>query len=47
MAKRVTVMIDEGLDSKIRTKQAEMIQKENRSVSYSFVVNLLLKKSLK
>ena len=47
MARRVTVMIDDSLDKKIRTKQVEMIQKENKSVSYSSVINLFLKKSLK
>ena len=47
MKKRITIMIDDRLDKKIRTKQAEMIQKENKSISYSFVINLLLKKSLK
>ena len=46
LARRVTIMIDEDLDKKIRLLQAKMIQKENKSVSYSYVVNLLLKKSL-
>ena len=40
-------MIEDNLDKKIRTKQAKMIQKENASVSYSSVINLLLKKSLR
>jgi len=47
MTRRATIMIDEDLDKKIRLLQAKMIQKENKSISYSFVVNLLLKNSLK
>ncbi|MDH3658049.1 MAG: hypothetical protein OEM77_07950 [Nitrosopumilus sp.] len=46
MDRRVTIMIGEALDKKVRLMQAKMIQKENKSVSYSHVVNLLLKKSL-
>jgi len=47
MARRVTIMINDDLDKKIRLLQAKMIQKDNKSVSYSLVVNLLLKNSLK
>jgi len=47
MARRVTVMINDNLDKKIRLLQAKMIQKENKSISYSFVVNSILKNSLK
>jgi len=47
MARRATIMIDDDLDKKIRLLQAKMIQKENKSVSYSLVVNSLLKNSLK
>ena len=47
MAKRVTIMIDSELDKKLRVMQAKMIQKENKSISYSYVVNLLLQESLK
>jgi len=47
MTRRVTIMIDDDLDKKIRQTQAKMILKENKSISYSLVVNLLLKKSLK
>ena len=47
MTKRVTIMIDDELNKKIRLMQAKMIQKENKSISYSYVVNLLLKTSLK
>jgi hypothetical protein len=47
MSKRITIMIDDVLNKKIRWLQAKMIQKENKLISYSFVVNSLLKNSLK
>ena len=47
MAKRVTIMVDDNLDKELRIIQAKMIQKENKSISYSYVVNLSLKKGLK
>ena len=47
MARRVTIMIKDDLNKKIRLTQAKMILKENKSISYSYVVNSLLKKSLK
>ena len=47
MAKRVTIMVDDNLDKELRIIQAKMIQKENKSISYSHVVNLSLKKGLK
>ncbi|WP_420545085.1 hypothetical protein [Nitrosopumilus sp.] len=43
MAKRVTIMIDDDLDKKLRQIQARMIQKENKSISYSHVINTMLK----
>jgi len=47
MAKRVTIMIDENLDKKIRFIQAKQIKKTTGSVSYSRVLNELLKKQVK
>jgi len=47
MSKRVTIMIDEDLDKKIRMLQAKIIQKESKSVSYSRVINELLRKGAK
>ena len=47
MAKRVTIMIDDDLDKKLRQIQARMIQKENKSVSYSHVINTMLKNQTK
>ena len=46
MAKRVTIMIDEDLDKKVRLKQAKLIQKTNKSVSYSQVINEIIRKNL-
>ena len=40
-------MINDDLDRKIRLLQAKRIQKENKLISYSFVVNSILKNSLK
>ena len=47
MAKRVTIMIDEDLDKKIRIRQARQIQQESASVSFSSVLNDVLRKALK
>ena len=47
MAKRVTIMIDDELDKKLRQMQAKLIQKENKSISYSHVINVMLKNSMK
>ncbi len=45
--RRVTIMIDGDLDKKLRLIQAEKIQKENRSISFSSVLNEYLRKVLK
>ena len=47
MGKRITIMIDDKLDKKLRTLQAKIIQKENISCSYSKVVNDVIRKNLK
>ena len=47
MSKRVTIMIDDDLDKKLRLRQAKMIQTEQTSFSYSRVLNETLRKSLK
>ena len=46
-ARRVTIMMDEDLDKKIRMRQAKMIQQEQKSYSYSKVVNETLRKVIK
>lgn len=47
MSKRVTIMIDDDLDKKLRLRQAKMIQQEQSSYSYSKVINESLRKILK
>ncbi|MDH3618987.1 MAG: hypothetical protein OES14_06010 [Nitrosopumilus sp.] len=47
MAKRVTIMLDEDLDKKLRQIQAKMIQESSSSVSFSTVLNDSLRKSIK
>lgn len=47
MAKRITIMIDDDLDKKLRLLQAKLISKTNESVSYSQVINDELRKQLK
>jgi len=46
MGRRVTIMIEDSIDKKIRQFQAKMIQKENTTYSYSKAVNDLLRKTL-
>ncbi len=47
MSKRVTIMIDDDLDKKLRFRQAKLIAQEQSSYSYSRVLNEVLRKSLK
>jgi hypothetical protein len=47
MAKRITIMIDDDLDKKLREIQAKKIQTTTSSVSYSKVINETLRKSIK
>ena len=47
MAKRVTIMIDEDIDKKLRLRQAKLIQQEQASYSYSKVLNETIRKVLK
>ncbi len=47
MSKRVTILIDDDLDKKLRTLQAKMIQKENKSYSYSKAICDTIRKDLK
>jgi len=47
MSKRVTIVIDDDLDKKLRLAQVKIIQKEQSSCSYSKVVNETLRKVLK
>ena len=47
MKKPVTVTIDDSLDKKIRTFQANLIKKTNQNWSYSKVLNLILLEGIK
>lgn len=47
MSKRITIMIDDDLDKKLRFRQAKMIQQEQASYSYSKMLNDTLRKVLK
>ncbi|MEX0862261.1 hypothetical protein [Nitrosopumilus sp.] len=46
MSKRVTIMIDDDLDKKLRLRQSKMIQQKQVSVSYSGTLNEALRKVL-
>jgi hypothetical protein len=47
MSKRVTIMIDDDLDKKIRLIQAKKIKDTNKIVSFSEIINETLRKNLK
>lgn len=47
MVKRVTIMIADDLDKKLRLRQAKMIQQEQKSISYSRVINDAVRKCFK
>lgn len=47
MARRVTIMLDDDLSKKIRHRQAKQIEKTGNAVSFSRVLNDLLRSSLK
>lgn len=47
MAKRVTIMIDDELDKRIRVKQASLIKATNGTVSFSSVINGALRGKFK
>ena len=46
MAKRITIMIEDDLEKKVRMMQSKTILSENKSVSFSSVINSLLAKQL-
>lgn len=47
MIRRHTIILDKDLEAKLRNIQADMIKKTGSSVSFSYVINQLLKKALK
>jgi len=46
-SKRITVLVDDDLDKKLRFIQAKQISKTNSSVSYSKVINETLRAQLR
>jgi hypothetical protein len=46
LAKRITIMLDDDIDRKIRLMQSKIIKKENKSISFSSVINLLLEENI-
>ncbi len=46
MINRITIAIDTEIEKELRTMQAELIKKTNKSVSFSKVLNDILKKGL-
>ena len=40
-------MIDDDMDAKLRIRQARLIEKDKKSISYSRVLNDTLRKTLK
>ncbi len=47
MAKRITIMIDDDLDKKLHIIQAQAIQKTNSAVSFSKVLNEVIRNNIK
>jgi len=47
MYKRVTFLLDDDLEKALRKRQAQLIYKQKRAISFSFVLNQQLRKSLK
>jgi len=47
MAKRITIMLDDDLDKKLHLIQAKAIQSTTSSVSFSRVLNEILRNSIK
>lgn len=47
MIKRHTIVLDKDLESKLRSMQADQIKKTGSSVSFSSVINQILRKALK
>jgi hypothetical protein len=47
MSKRITIMLDDDLDKKLRIVQSKMITKSNESVSFSRIINEELRNGLK
>jgi hypothetical protein len=47
MIRRHTIVLDKDIETKLRSMQADLIRKTGSSVSFSSVINQMLKKALK
>ncbi len=47
MGQRITVVLDDDLVKKLREKQAKQIKESVKSVSFSSVLNITLRKCIK
>ena len=47
MSRRITIVMDDDMDKKLRLKQAKLIAKYQTAYSYSRVLNETLRKELK
>ncbi len=47
MGKRITVVLDDDLVKKLREKQSKLIKESVKSVSFSRVLNMTLRKVIK
>lgn len=47
MGKRVTIVLDDDLDTALRLLQAKLIKESKGSISFSGVINKTLRKSIK
>ena len=47
MSKRITIVLDDDLVKKLHEKQAALIKKSSNSVSFSSVLNEILRKAIK
>lgn len=47
MGERITIVLDPDVHKELRDEQAKLIKEENRSISFSRVVNIRLRKAYK
>ena len=47
MGKRITIVLDEDILKKLREKQAKLLTKSLKSISFSSVINETLRKGIK
>ncbi|MDH3657191.1 MAG: hypothetical protein OEM77_03550 [Nitrosopumilus sp.] len=47
MSQRITIMLDSEISTKLRSIQSRMIKSQNKSVSFSRVINEILNEGLK